>query len=209
MIFNNEGKPEISSGKVSCSKWSMARLPKEGENVCADYYLVKKSEDKILIAVVDGLGHGSKAAEASRRAVEILETFGDESIINLVNRCHKNLRSTRGVVMSLGLVDCTEHTLTWIGIGNVEGILLRADSENEQFAENIILRGGVVGYKLPSLQASLVPVSNGDILIFTTDGVQRNFVKKGDTPEEIVRYTARNYFKNSDDALILAVQFVE
>lgn len=210
MSFNADTECEIISGKNAGSTWSMARLPKKGESICGDHFLVIKKNNRILVAVTDGLGHGIKAKEVSELAISTLEHFEGETVINLVNDCHQKLRSTRGVVMSLGIIDCTEHTLTWLGIGNVEGVLLRA--QNDLGMENIILRGGVVGYQLPSLKASLVPVSSGDTLIFATDGVEREFLSKlrvDDTPLETVKNIAGKYFKELDDALILALEYIE
>lgn len=210
MSFKSDRDCEIISGETSGSVWSMARLPKKGESLCGDHFLVKKKKDKILVAVADGLGHGIKAKEASEQAISTLEHFDGETVINLVNDCHRNLRNTRGVVMSIGIIDCTEHTLTWLGIGNVEGVLLR--SHKVLGMENIILRGGVIGYQLPSLKASLVPVSTGDTLVFTTDGVEREFVSKisiDDTPLETVKNIAGKCFKETDDALILALEYIE
>ncbi len=203
-------KLHIESGNTSGLRWSMVRLPKEGETKCGDSYLIKKYRDKALIAAIDGLGHGKSASEASERTKYLLETFNNESIINLVNHCHQKLRSTRGVVMSLALVDTWEKTLTWLGIGNVKGVLLAGDSTEESETESIILKHGIVGYKLPTLQASILPISIGDLIVFTTDGVEENYLEDVDSesePKEIVKYIAQNHFKRTDDALILVARF--
>lgn len=213
MSFDADGKKEITSGRNSCAEWSVARAPKKGESICADRYLVSEKQDQILVAVIDGLGHGAKADEASRRAVKTLDDFNNgESIIDMIYRCHRDLRNTRGAVMSLGIINCTDKTLTWIGVGNVEGILLRGNSEKWKKTENIILRGGVVGYELPSLKASLVPLATGDMLIFTTDGVDKDYTSEIDVenkPEKVVNNIAHGYFKETDDALALALEFTK
>lgn len=202
------------SGKVTLGKsqlkWSTARLPKEGETECGDLHLVKQFGDKILMAAVDGLGHGANAARASETAIRSLETFNNESIISLVHRCHEDLRSTRGAVMSLAILDIRELTLTSIGLGNVEGTLYRAGGENWRTKERIILRGGVVGYKLPSLQASIFSIENGDVLIFTTDGIDNSYIDNlniAATVQSLVRSIASDFRKQSDDALILVARF--
>lgn len=113
--------------------------------------------------------------------------------------------------MSLALVDSWERILTWIGVGNVQGSLLPGENASESDNESIILKQGIVGYNLPSLQASVLPISVDDMLIFTTDGIQNGYIDKidaGTDPEKIVEYIASNYIKKSDDALILAARFV-
>lgn len=203
----DEGK--IESGYTAVLKWSMMSLPKRGEQTCGDAYLIKKYRDKALIAAIDGLGHGKGASMASQRAKYLLDSFNNESIINLMTHCHKKLKNTRGVVMSLALVDAWEETMTWLGVGNVEGVLLSEDSHKSK-PESIMLRHGIVGYKLPALQASIIPIKIGDLLIFTTDGVKQNYLEKIDldsSTDEIVKQIAGNFFKESDDALILAARF--
>lgn len=210
--MNSDNSRNIISGKNDCIEWSMARMTKKGEQECGDVHFIQADDHKILVAAIDGLGHGADAAEASRNTVRTLKTFNNESLISLVNRCHRNLFHTRGVVMSLGLIDCRRRTLSWIGIGNVEGVLLHADPERKNRSESIILRGGVVGYMLPSLQSSMISIGAGDLLIFATDGVRQYFtdeVEAGDSPEKTVKHIADNYFKESDDALILAIRIKE
>lgn len=113
--------------------------------------------------------------------------------------------------MSLALIDSKENMMTWIGVGNVEGVLFRAHSESGQKLERIVLRGGVIGYKLPSLQAAMIPIYKDDIVVFTTDGVEHDYVDElnaSEHPEEIVEFVASNYFKKSDDALIIAGKYL-
>lgn len=201
----------IKSGYTSGLEWSMIRLPKKGEEQCGDLHLIKKYRDKALVAVMDGLGHGEKAAYASTRAKHLIKKCKNESLINIIDYCHQNLRGTRGVVMSLALVDSWEQTLTWIGVGNVKGVLVPGTNSSGSIQESIISRQGIVGYKLPSLQASVLPIAVGDILIFTTDGVQNEYIDRIDdssAPSDIVEYIASNFFKESDDALIFVAKFV-
>lgn len=207
MFFKNH---HLETAQLGCLDWSVIRSFKEGESDCGDTYLVKESNDKVLIAVIDGLGHGMKAAEASSKAVELLDMYrSNQSLINLIKTCHKGLRSTRGVVMGLALINFWEHTVSWIGVGNIEGILILDDGGNHTQTYRMIQRSGIIGHNLPFLQVSTVSVSVGDLLIFTTDGVQNNFLENVDyevTTKEIVE-KSRASFKESDDALILAARY--
>src|SRR5881396_3494806 len=128
--------------------------------------------DGPLAAVMDGLGHGPEAASAARQAAGILEASAGEPVIALVQRCHDGLRRTRGVVMSLASFTARDSSMAWIGVGNVETVLLRADPSASRRREAISRRGGVVGYQLPPLRATALPVSRGDTLIMATDGIR-------------------------------------
>lgn len=210
MINMGDEELHIDSGNGIGLKWSMTSLAKVGEQKCGDSYLVTNNNEKALIAAIDGLGHGESALRASQRAKFLLKKSSNETIINLVKNCHKGLRNTRGVVMNLALIDSRKKTLTWIGIGNVSGILMSGNEDGDSDVESVISRHGIVGYKLPALQASIVPVSVGDLLIFTTDGVRQHYlehVNLQDNTEAIVKFIATNYFKRTDDALILAARY--
>src|SRR5207247_587433 len=74
-----------------------------------------------------GLGHGADAAAAARAAVAALDRHAEESVLPLVQRCHQALAGTRGVVMSVAFFDPSDHAMTWLGVGNVEGVLLYTD----------------------------------------------------------------------------------
>lgn len=200
---------QINSEQLEGLEWSVLHSLKQGETECGDTYLVKEHENKILIAVIDGLGHGARAAKASRRAAMLLEGYNNQSLINLVKDCHNGLRGTRGAVMGLALINSLEHTLAWIGIGNVDGVLLLGNGGNQTHIKRIVQRGGIVGYNLPFLQASMFAISSGDTLILATDGVRNDYAQKiniSNSPEEIVKISSR-FIKNSDDALILAAKY--
>lgn len=83
---------ETSSANIDGLKLSVACATKEGEQECGDAYLIKRYEDQVLIAVIDGLGHGNKAAKASKKAIELLGTVEEESLLNLIKYCHNGLK---------------------------------------------------------------------------------------------------------------------
>jgi hypothetical protein len=143
--------------------------------------------------------------------VDTLEKHALDPLITLVQRCHEALASTRGVVMTLASVHGAEGTLTWCGVGNVEGWLFRAESRLSPPSERALLRGGVVGYQLPPLQTRMLPVLPGDLLLFATDGIRAGFteqLKPDDPPRLIAQRTLAQFFKGTDDALVLAARYL-
>jgi serine phosphatase RsbU (regulator of sigma subunit) len=169
-------------------------------------------EAGILLGAIDGLGHGVEAAAAARAAASLLEAYRGQWVVDLMELCHASLYSTRGVVMSLASFDAIERTLSWIAVGNVEGIVLRADPAASPSRHPLLLRGGVVGYRLPDLHASVLGVSPGDTLILATDGIRGDFglhLDPGDTPREIADRILLEYGRTPDDALVLVARFLE
>jgi len=190
--------------------WAVASRAHPDQTESGDRYLVAPLPSGVLLGAVDGLGHGTEAAAAACAAVTLLEAHRGESVIDLVHRCHAALATTRGVVMSLASHDALDQTLTWIGVGNVEGIVLRADRAADPSRQTLLLRGGVVGYQLPELHASVVAVSPGDTLVFATDGIRSDFgwrLDPGDPPRQIADRILAEHGNTQDDALVLVARF--
>jgi len=190
-------------------EWGFASIPLKGEAVSGDSYIIKPFLNSILMAVVDGLGHGYEAAAASEIVIATLDTYAHEPIIPLVRRCHEALKGTRGVVMSIASFNLPDKMMTWLGVGNVEGMLLRADAKAVISTERLMLRGGVLGYQLPPLRESIIPVMQGDTLILVTDGIRSGFekeLKPGDRPQQIADGIMARSARGTDDALVLVVR---
>jgi phosphoserine phosphatase RsbX len=190
------------------AEYGVAKLALPGEAESGDRHLVCCNEGGILIAAVDGIGHGAEAADAAKTATAILRNGIGEPIISLITTCHEKLRSTRGVVLSLAWVDTKHGLMTWLGVGNVHGVLVRSDRKNGA-QETLLLRGGVVGDHLPQLQAAVLPVARGDLLIFATDGVRTDFTRTLsalENPQRAADRILQGFRNGSDDALVLALR---
>jgi hypothetical protein len=169
---------------------------------------VEETPAGVLIGVVDGLGHGQPAAHAAAIALKALQGQAHEPLEGLVKRCHEALFGTRGVVLGLVFVGL-DRRLGWVGIGNIEAVLLRGNPRAHPRSEPLLNRRGVVGYKLPALATSTLVVFPGDTLVVATDGVRSAFL---DTlvPKEplqpLVDRVLSHYATGNDDALVLAAR---
>jgi len=160
------------------------------------------------VAVADGLGHGYEAALAARIAVITLTAQANLPLPDLVKRCHEALTRTRGVAISIALLEWSGYgdTVTWLSIGNVAGLLLRSGGRGRVEREYILTRNGVVGHRLPPLRTATVPLHRGDLLIFATDGVREGFhseVVLDAPPQETANHIHSRYRKGTDDSLVL------
>ncbi len=169
-------------------EWGMAAQAQNNHTESGDQYLVESFPKGVLVAVIDGLGHGDKAAAVAKTAVATLKEQAHLSVASLLKACHKRLRGTRGVVMSLTSFKAQNNTMTWLGVGNVKGFLVRANGATGPTNERLLLRGGIVGYRLPTLRPVAVSVRQGDTLIFATDGLRSSFAEElrlGNSPQQM------------------------
>ncbi len=196
--------------RLDSIEWGVADVNLPGQTESGDQFIVKPFNDGALIGVVDGLGHGDQAAAAARLTTATLGAHAHESVTSLIKRCHNELIGTRGVVMSLASIRPREEKMIWCAVGNVEAVLIRADSQSIPFREYLLMRGGVVGIKLPPLHASVMPIAPGDTLIFATDGISQGYMSDQslhESPQKLAHTICSKYSKGTDDALVLVVRY--
>lgn len=190
-------------------EWAAAGVALAGPS--GDRAVVAPFPGGVLVAVIDGLGHGADAAESAEAAARVLEADAGCSVIELVQRCHVALRKLRGAVMSLAELRATESTVTWMGVGNVEAELWSAAPAAPASRIALTTRGGVVGYQLPALRATTHPVQPGDLLLLATDGIRSGFsaaLVPSQRPQQIADDIVARHARSSDDALVLVVRLL-
>jgi serine phosphatase RsbU (regulator of sigma subunit) len=198
----------VAQVKAAGLEWSTAAATMPGETESGDRYWAGAVANGMMFAVVDGLGHGHAAAAASNIAIATLERHAGDPLVELVRRCHESLRGTRGVAMSLAVLNTENAMLTWIGVGNVEGTLLRRDAGLP--CDKLLLRNGVVGIHLPILRAGELVVQSGDILTMVTDGVTAEGplrVSMDGRIESMADGILASACKGTDDALVLVARY--
>jgi phosphoserine phosphatase RsbX len=173
-----------------------------------DSHVVRQLPEGVLAAVIDGVGHGSEAADAARIAGHMLVSSPHEDTVSLVWRCHEALKQTRGVVMTL-LFFSPSGAMTWVGVGNIEGVIVRCDGNGRVRSNHVVLRGGVVGHRLPPLRAESLTMLPHDTVVVATDGIRPEFsddLVPGEEPQAMADQIMARYRKGTDDALVLVVR---
>jgi hypothetical protein len=189
--------------------WAIAGRPLAGETESGDLHVVAPFDGGTLVAVIDGLGHGPQAALAARAAAEVLMEHPSDALSRLVVWCHEALRKTRGAVMTLASFRSRGAELTWMGIGNVEGVLLRADDKRASDAAP--LRGGVVGFRMPAFREATVSLACGDTVVLATDGIRSGFSRgrsAAASPAHLSASILADHGKTTDDAMVIVARYV-
>lgn len=202
--------PPTVTGINAALEWDAAARPMPGEQALGDRAVVAFAGTCALAAAVDGLGHGPEAAVAAQAAASVLQRSAAQDPATAVLACHRALRDTRGAALSLASIDIEKQTVTWLGVGNVEARLLRGAGAITA-SDSLLLRSGIVGHELPQLSAQTTKIARGDVLIFATDGIRRDFaddlVPSGSCRAIAERILDR-YALGSDDALVLVARYL-
>jgi serine/threonine protein phosphatase PrpC len=188
--------------------WGHASLMMPGETRSGDRCVIAVADGTALMAVIDGLGHGEEAAAAANAAAQVLETSPNDSLRTLFDRCHAQLRATRGVAMTVARFESHGRTLDWLGTGNIKTVLLRRATHGFTCMD-LLTYSGVVGARLTKSPASNIQVMPGDVLILATDGIDRKFIEsiRYDEPPQTQAERLLAAFRSpTDDALVLVAR---
>lgn len=184
--------------------WAIAARPLEGELVSGDLHCVAAGSGGALLGVIDGLGHGPEAAAAARAAAAVMAEAPGAGLASIVQRCHCALARLRGAVMSLAWFDFLHGSVTWTGVGNVEGVLLRAPGRGQR--ERLLVRGGIVGQAVPPQYVATLPIERGATLVLATDGVRPTFADRlscGTDAAQMANEILQSAGSGRDDALVM------
>jgi phosphoserine phosphatase RsbX len=189
----------------------IAERPLPGEPRSGDRAVLVAFDGGALVAAIDGLGHGSEAADAAETAAAVMARHPDEEPVRLIEACHGALARSRGAVMTLAWFDLVEESLSWTGVGNVEGRLVHASAGPHAPTEGALTKGGVVGYNLPSIRVTATDLEHGDVMVLATDGIDSGFAQAITAPgsaQDIADRILARHGKSSDDALVVVVRYL-
>lgn len=182
-----------------------------GSPASGDAHLVLPTDAGVLLAAVDGLGHGIEAAMAARTALLTLQEHAGEPATALLRHCHLAMQRTRGAAMAVAVI-AADGTMNWAGIGNVEALVLRR-RRGEGGCEDLAINsmGGIVGYRMPRPHDGDAALAAGDLLVFATDGIRSGFaagISRIAATEAIAARILEDFARPSDDALVLVARWL-
>jgi hypothetical protein len=153
--------------------WAVAGQPQAGQDVSGDLAAVQVTRSRCVIAVIDGLGHGPEAADAAALAAGVIERHRAEPLDAMLLLVHEHLTASRGAAATLAIVDGDTGRMEWLGVGNVDGMVVRADDTARPRTMGVFLCRGILGYQKPDIRPRApVQLEDGDCIVIATDGVR-------------------------------------
>jgi negative regulator of sigma-B (phosphoserine phosphatase) len=172
--------------------------PKLGERVNGDAVLVRSGSDVLLLAVIDGLGHGPIAAEAAQAAIAALNGQKLEApVLDMMQSIHAQLRGTRGVAATVCIV--RGRAVEACAVGNVQLSCANASVP-------LVLSAGVLGMRVPKFRVCIGQLRTGARLAIFTDGLSTRVgleEVRNLGPDAACRQLFERHRKKEDDATIL------
>ena len=191
--------PGSTSGSLKVAAEHLI-IPKTGERVSGDAAIFRRAGDVVLFAVIDGLGHGPRAAEAADSGIAyLLEAALEGDVATLMHGLHRSLAQSRGAAAMV----CRWQggRLQGCGVGNVELATIRTRVP-------VVLTPGIVGGSVRVLRPFEGPAPSGSRFVLYSDGISSRFSNEevGLLPRgEACRRLMEKHRKAHDDATVMVV----
>ncbi|HEX3322941.1 MAG TPA: ATP-binding SpoIIE family protein phosphatase [Terriglobales bacterium] len=181
--------------------------PVAGEEVCGDGWGVRELRDAALLMVVDGLGHGLPASDASREAERILEATKHNSLPDILKDTHDALRKTRGAAFGLARIDADRRLLSFVGVGNIATSIVTPGASRSVASHN-----GILGQNVERIQEFTVPWESNALVVMHSDGLTTRW-DLGRYPGILSKHPAviaailhRDFCRGRDDVTVLVAR---
>jgi anti-sigma regulatory factor (Ser/Thr protein kinase) len=185
-------------------RYGVVNVALHGEIECGDAWSIQQDDEGVSVFVVDGLGHGTFAAEAALAGRESFERSPFVTPQEVMTRANAAMSRTRG-----GAAACARligDRVSYAGIGNISASIL-----HEGRSQGLVSHNGTLGiHKRPSQQFEYRRETRG-VLVMHSDGISARWELKR-RPELLDRHPAilaaaifRDYARTNDDATVVVV----
>src|SRR5215510_5971922 len=183
-------------------------VPHPGEVVCGDGWAVALVEERLVVLLADGAGHGPEAHRAAMRAIEILreKATAPEEVLQ---RIHGALGATRGAAVAVARVEPEANggNINFVGVGNISAALIDGTHVRRMVSLN-----GTAGHVAPRIRAFQYAYRDAPTVILHSDGLTSRWDLSeypglvDAHPSLIAGILYRDFRRGRDDASIVAVR---
>ena len=190
------------------SAWEVAVFtkPRDDMKENGDAFVVKEWDRRLLVGLIDGLGHGELAQQAALAAQRYVQGHYDSPLENIFAGVSRACRATRGVVMALARFDSARQ-ISFATVGNIE-VRARCGPERLPFA----VERGYLGAAQISARVQCFPWKPEWLFVLHTDGLNTHWnwndfsAVDQASPRAVAQALMRKLASGQDDATVLAVR---
>lgn len=182
-------------------------IPYPGEQVCGDGWSSHRTPERTVVMLVDGLGHGWGAAEATREALTVFQDRAQLAPAKILEFVHDALRKTRGAVAAIAEIRPGEHSFVYAGIGNISCSLY-----SQGASKSFVSHNGTLGLHASRMQEFRSDWPSDGVLVLHSDGLQSKWDLSSYAgltarhPAVIGGALLRDFRRNRDDASVVVVK---
>lgn len=191
-------------GKTLPVRFGAVRVPMPGEVHCGDAWHLVSKGDATSIMVVDGLGHGTFAAEAAQAGIDAFIASAWDEPQQVLTRAGAAMSKTRGGAAACARLE--RDRLVYAGIGNISGALISPER-----SQGLVSHAGTLGMQVRRAQQFEHARAANTLLVMHSDGVSARWSYK-DRPEFFAHHPGviaaviyRDNGRERDDATVVVV----
>lgn len=179
--------------------------PHRSERVSGDGVVLRWIGTRVLVGLIDGLGHGPAAADIAARAGRSLAELTHADVAMAMEDMHEVLGPTDGAAAAVAVIDPGDGSYQAAAIGNVRVRISGAQDTRLDWTE------GTLGahYRTPALRRGKL---GRDTMVIYSDGISDRFSFtdyagiRGDDPAIAARNVVDRFGKDHDDASCIVVR---
>ncbi|HEY4362023.1 MAG TPA: ATP-binding protein [Bryobacteraceae bacterium] len=183
-------------------------VSKRGESVCGDAWGVEETEQITTVMVADGLGHGPDARAASVEAVRMLHLNPGLGALELLERSHRALRSSRGAAVAVARIDHEQNKVSFAGLGNISAHIY----SGAKIDQRLVSVNGTAGHEAHRLHEFKYNWPANGMLVMHSDGLSTTASVESRSglalrdPSVIAGVLYRDFSRGTDDATVVVAK---
>lgn len=183
------------------------RLAMHHEDACGDAWHLRADAQSVGVTLIDGLGHGLPAADASQAGTAAAAQRGAAAAADVITALHAGMSGTRGGAAAVARVEVATGAVDFAGIGNISATLCEPTA-----TRGMASHPGIVGVQFRKAQPFHFHAAAGTLLLMHSDGLQARWSLRSYPglfhrhPALIVAVLQRDFDRGRDDTSIIALR---
>jgi len=171
-----------------------------------DAFVIRECDGRMLVGVIDGLGHGEPAEHAALAAQSYVQSHYDLPLDRLFRGVNSACHGSRGVVMALARFE-SPIAMASANLGNIE---MRAWTGTQRF--EISVQRGFLGAQEDHVRVQQHRWDPDWMLVLHSDGLRSQWQwsdfpgLEHEPPQTVANQLLRTLAKEDDDATVLVVK---
>jgi anti-sigma regulatory factor (Ser/Thr protein kinase) len=200
-IYASESKdPDLAYGAL--------RVPMRHEVACGDGWHLAIADARLVVTMIDGLGHGLQASDAAELGMAAAADADLRSVDEVLSQMHARMARSRGGAAAVFSYDRESGQCQFAGIGNISAAVHNGTASSRGLPSH----PGIVGAQFRRIQAFSLHAEPGNLLLMHSDGLQTRWnLGQYDGlfyrhPALIVAVLQRDFDRGRDDTGIVAIR---
>lgn len=188
--------------------YGFAHTQKEGSKKSGDTHSVTRiSNDRLLVALSDGMGSGIDAENISSVSLSLIESFykaglSSSLILGTVNKLLSINTEDSFTALDMSIIDLKNCSADFIKYGSPYGFII--NNQGIKIVEGNSLPLGIIDELKPSVCTT--DLNDGDMILLVTDGISDAFGSSGEVIDFLREQSAKNPQSLADNVLEKAIK---